>query len=93
MRDKLVTLILESEILCNTCGENAPSYCAEAIVDLLIANLDKKVYYIIDKRTPYAFVSNKKINELCLFELMDLNKYGYYLSQEEAEEHLKFDKE
>ena len=37
-RDKLSELILKSEILCNTCGENSASYCAEALADYLLAN-------------------------------------------------------
>ena len=37
-REKLIKLILGSEILCDTCGDSASSYCAEAIADHLIAN-------------------------------------------------------
>ena len=36
--ERLRKLILESEILCRTCGENTDSYCAEAIAECLIAN-------------------------------------------------------
>ena len=38
MRDRLSELIRTSDILCDSCGENAPSYCAEAIADHLIEN-------------------------------------------------------
>ena len=38
MRDRLKKLILETDILCTTCGENADSYCAEYLADCLIAN-------------------------------------------------------
>ena len=38
MRDKLIELILKSEILCNTCGESSNTYCAEALADHLLAN-------------------------------------------------------
>ena len=38
MRDRLIELILKSEILCNTCGENTNTYCAEFLADHLIAN-------------------------------------------------------
>lgn len=38
MRDRLRKLILESEILCHTCGESTDSYCAEALADYLIKN-------------------------------------------------------
>lgn len=38
MRDVLKKLILDSEIICKTCGESTDSYCAEAIADLFLAN-------------------------------------------------------
>lgn len=38
MREKLIELIRESEILCDDCGEYGSSYCTEAIADHLIAN-------------------------------------------------------
>lgn len=38
MRDRLKKLILESDILCNICGENTDSYCAEYLADDLIEN-------------------------------------------------------
>ena len=54
MRDRLIELILKSDILCHTCGENSASYCADAIADLIIADgwirppckVGDKVYYI-----------------------------------------------
>ncbi len=36
MRDRLIKLINQSDILCDTCGESTSSYCAEAIADYLI---------------------------------------------------------
>jgi hypothetical protein len=38
MREKLIELLMNSDILCDTCGESSSSYCAEAIADHLIAN-------------------------------------------------------
>lgn len=38
MRDRLRKLILESEILCHTCGDDTDSYCAEALADYLLKN-------------------------------------------------------
>lgn len=38
MRDRLKKLILESEILCHTCGESTDSYCAEYLAEYLIEN-------------------------------------------------------
>jgi hypothetical protein len=38
MRDRLRKLIYESDILCDTCGEDTNSYCAEALADYLLAN-------------------------------------------------------
>ena len=37
-RERLIELIHKSEILCDTCGENSNSYCAEYLADYLIAN-------------------------------------------------------
>lgn len=37
-RDRLIELLLKSEILCNTCGESTNTYCAEALADYLLAN-------------------------------------------------------
>lgn len=38
MRDRLEKLILESDILCHTCGENSDLYCAEYLAEYLIEN-------------------------------------------------------
>lgn len=35
---RIKKLILDSEILCNSCGESTSSYCAEALADYLVAN-------------------------------------------------------
>ena len=64
MRDKLVELIQKSDILCDSCGENSSSYCAEFLADYLLINgviappckLGSTVYMVIsDKRVkkPY----------------------------------------
>ena len=37
-REKLIELISGSGILCEICGENSFQYCAEALVDHLLAN-------------------------------------------------------
>lgn len=37
-REKLIELINESEILCDSCGESSSSYCAEAIADHILAD-------------------------------------------------------
>lgn len=37
-RERLIELILKSEILCTTCGEYSNTYCSEAIADYLLAN-------------------------------------------------------
>ena len=37
-RERLIKLITDSGILCDTCGEYAPSYCAEALAERLLAN-------------------------------------------------------
>ena len=36
-KKRLVELLLDSEILCNDCGQSSSSYCAEAIADHLLA--------------------------------------------------------
>ena len=46
------------------------------------------VYFIVDKGTKYAMAMSKRTDELPLYKLRDLEKYGYYLSKEEAERHL-----
>ena len=38
MKERLIELILKSDILCTTCGESSNTYCAEAIADLIIAD-------------------------------------------------------
>jgi hypothetical protein len=57
MRDRLIELIQESDILCHTCGENSYSYCAEAIADYILADgwirLPVKLNQILYK--PYTY--------------------------------------
>ena len=38
IREKLIELISGSGILCEICGENTLSYCAEALADHLLTN-------------------------------------------------------
>ena len=46
------------------------------------------VYYIVDNHSEYATVFLKPLYWLELYKIIDLNKYGYYLTLEEAEKHL-----
>lgn len=46
------------------------------------------VYYIVDNHSEYATVFLKPLEWLELYKIQDLNKYGYYLTPEEAEKHL-----
>lgn len=56
MKDRLTKLILQSDILCDSCGENAPSHCAEALADYLLkrgvsvplCGIGEKVYAMYD---------------------------------------------
>lgn len=62
----------------------------ETIADYLLANgvivpPSEHVYFIVDKGTKYAMAMPKRTDELPLYKLRDLEKYGYYLSKEEAE--------
>ena len=36
MRNRLREIILKSDILCDSCGENTSSYCAEALADAIL---------------------------------------------------------
>ena len=46
------------------------------------------VYYIVDNHSKWATVMIKPLYWLELYKIIDLNKYGYYLTPEEAEKHL-----
>lgn len=64
------------------------------LADYLLANgvivpPSEHVYFIVDKGTKYAMAMPKRTDELPLYKLRDLEKYGYYLSKEEAEKALK----
>lgn len=50
------------------------------------------VYYIVDNYSEYATVMSKPLDWLELYKIIDLNKYGYYLTPEEAERHLNKNK-
>ena len=65
----------------------------DQFADYLLANgvivpPSEHVYFIVDKGTKYAMAMPKRTDELPLYKLRDLEKYGYYLSKEEAEKHL-----
>ena len=97
MRDKLIEIIgnYDSEIDCDfypkdqeggRCGD-------ECFADYLLSKNvfvppSEHVYFIVDKGTKYAMAMPKRTDELQLYKLRDLEKYGYYLSKEEAERHL-----
>ncbi len=38
MRDRLIELITNSDVLCDTCGENTRSYCVDTIADAILAD-------------------------------------------------------
>ena len=71
MKERLTELITKSDILCDTCGENSPSYCAEALADYLLANgvfvppckVGDKIYWLLKDREDY-FVSENTITEI-----------------------------
>ena len=48
------------------------------------------IYYIVDNHSKYAMVTDKPIEFLALYEIEDLEKYGYYLTEEEAEKHIRY---
>lgn len=47
------------------------------------------VYYIVDNYSEYATVFSKPLDWLELYKIKDLNKYGYYLTPEEAQRHIE----
>ena len=80
-RERLIELI-------DGCGR------LERLADYLLENgvivpPSEHVYFIVDKGTKYAMAMPKRTDELPLYKLRDLEKYGYYLSKEEAEKALK----
>ncbi|MGM9936619.1 MAG: hypothetical protein ACI38A_04690 [Candidatus Ornithomonoglobus sp.] len=75
MRERLIELILKSDILCDTCGENSSLFCIEALADYLLANgvivppckLGDGIYITVKDTIPYVtnelverfFITNK----------------------------------
>lgn len=49
----------------------------------------KTVYYIMDKHSLCPIVMSKPIEYLRVYEVMNLEYYGYYKTQEEAEKKLE----
>ena len=92
----------ERERLLKICEEGHNAYLKdqnpnprydEFLADYLLANgvivpPSEHVYFIVDKGTKYAMAMPKRTDELPLYKLRDLEKYGYYLSKEEAEKAL-----
>lgn len=46
------------------------------------------IYYILFDYTKQPTIHSKPLKWLMLYELEDLNKYGYYLTKKEAEENI-----
>jgi hypothetical protein len=71
-RDRLIELILKSEILCDTCGENSNTYCAEALADYLLANgvivppckVGDKIYMLVTRKTTSFEYPNGKMKRV-----------------------------
>ena len=49
------------------------------------------IYYIVDNHSKWAMVMSKPLDWLELYKIKDMNKYGYYLTPEEAEKHISYD--
>ena len=80
----------ERERLIELLNKAPKSLRYEDLPDYLLANglivpPSEHVYFIVDKGTKYAMAMPKRTDELPLYKLRDLEKYGYYLSKEEAE--------
>ena len=93
-RERLIELIKNSDVF-GRCGchyNDVDRFCKD-LADYLLANgvivpPSEHVYFIVDKGTKYAMAMPKRTDELPLYKLRELEKYGYYLSKEEAEKHL-----
>lgn len=48
-----------------------------------------KVYYIVRLNSNRAYIAEKSIAELTVYELLNPSEFGYYLSKEEAENSLR----
>ena len=97
MRDKLIEIIgnYDREIDCDFCPKDQEGgKCGdECFADYLLANNVfaspcETVWFIVDKNTKYAMAMPRQTDELPLYILKDLSKYGYYKTKEEAEKHL-----
>lgn len=91
-RERLIKLLSNIDYACDNGGNLQDRI--EYIADYLLANgvivpPSEHVYFIVDKGTKYAMAMPKRTDELTLYTLRDLKKYGYYLSKEEAEKALK----
>lgn len=86
MRERLIELVkyIDGAFYC---GANAEEI-ADALLDEGVIVPPKIVYLIVNRGTPYAFVSRKSPDYMQLYEIKDLKKNGYYLTKEEAEKAL-----
>ncbi len=102
-RERLVELLNCVKCNASSCSATENGRCGdldkldgcqiEAIADHLLADGWMRppcdsVWFIVDKNTKYAMAMPRKIDELPLYMLRDLEKYGYYETKEEAEKHL-----
>jgi hypothetical protein len=89
MRDRLIELLFPAiaDLIENLKGvEDFADYLLES--DVIVPPCDT-VWFIVDKNTKYAMAMPRQTDELPLYMLRDLNKYGYYKTKEEAEQVLK----
>ena len=92
-RKRLIELIRQGMKKHEVTIENYVIPTSDYLADYLLENgvivpPSEHVYFIVDKGTKYAMAMPKRTDELPLYKLRDLEKYGYYLSKEEAEKHL-----
>lgn len=106
MKDRLIEQIIDSDVLCDTCGENTRSYCVEAIADHLLANgvivppcrIGTKIYMLVTKIPKhgfpeFTFIKETKLTYLNLERVIAQFGKTVFLTHEEAEEALKKRKE
>lgn len=88
MRERLIELIKNANRVAIWHNYNINEYIADALLAEGIIIPPKIVYFIVNKGTPYAFVSGKSPDYMQLYEIKYLKKNGYYLTKEEAEKAL-----
>ena len=87
MRERLIEILQDSPYLC--IGAELWGLCADYLLAEGGIVPPKIVYLIVNKGTPYAFVSGKSPDFMQLYEIKDLKNNGYYLTKEEAEQALE----